>query len=87
MTQEELLQQIAKRLERMETEQKRQGEVQTKQGQAIDRIEGKLVLLTEDMSGFFHKTWQKMNEDRNETKKLEERIERVEEKSGITPHN
>jgi hypothetical protein len=80
MTQDDLLQKIAERLERMETEQKRQGEVQAKQGNAVERIEGKLVLLTEDMSGFFHKTWEKMD-------KQDERITALEEHTGITKHN
>ncbi len=77
---DELLQQIAERLERMEAEQKRQGEVQAKQGKTIERIEGKLALLTEDMSGFFHKTWEKMD-------KQDERTTALEEHTGLTKHN
>ena len=80
MNQDESLQKIVEQLERMETEQKRQGEVQAKQGKAIDRIEGRLALLTEDMAGFFHKTWEKME-------KQEERVTALEEHTNLTKHN
>ena len=43
--------------------------------------------LSRAMAEGFNETWQKMDEDRKEAKKLEQRVERVEGKLGITHHN
>ena len=44
------------------------------------RIEKKLDLLTEDIAGYFHKTWEKMD-------KQDKQITALEEHTGLTKHN